>query len=393
MDRTPTNEREPRQEGEKPVRGFDLDFYVTDHGADLGRNISDERLRTLYADVAKDGVTSMRYDWHWREVEKENGTFDEAQIAKYSGARTMMKEAGLKEPTIILSNPPKWAVDLCKKDKEAFFVAFRKYAERVRDALAADPSGTVERVQVLNELNMANYTPIATEDIPRVCAITREVFAAINPNVKLVASLHVHGAADLGGLVSKIPFAPRLKPMPDYLKEFESIKDSFDAIALDYYPGTWHLPRKAAGGFNKKMFKQMDLLRETMQTVAGWDKEYEIGETGLPTRRPWGGERAQRYFFDTFFRAFGQTLEDFRARGLRLPSKVGFYQAIDEQPQNTAGRIMRLLTPTPENDFGMRTSEGKRKLILEGNLHNETPRENISQLQKIIRYLTGKQLS
>jgi len=47
-----------------------------------------------------------------------------------------MHEAGLEAPTIILSNPPKWAVELYKTDKEKFFTAYQDYVEQVKDSLA-----------------------------------------------------------------------------------------------------------------------------------------------------------------------------------------------------------------------------------------------------------------
>jgi len=48
-----------------------------------------------------------------------------------------------------------------------------------------------------------------------------------------------------------------------------------------------------------------------MEEVAGWGVDYEIGETGLPSKLPWAGEKSQRYFYDAFFRAFKHLLVDF----------------------------------------------------------------------------------
>ncbi len=45
-------EQEPDKEKE---RGFDLDFYITDHSADKRFGKTPDELRELYADIARDG--------------------------------------------------------------------------------------------------------------------------------------------------------------------------------------------------------------------------------------------------------------------------------------------------------------------------------------------------
>ena len=45
-----------------------------------------------------------------------------------------MEEVGLDAPTIILSNPPKWAVELYRKDKEKFFEEYRKIKQQNRNS-------------------------------------------------------------------------------------------------------------------------------------------------------------------------------------------------------------------------------------------------------------------
>jgi len=137
------------------------------------------------------------------------------------------------------------------------------------------------------------------------------------------------------------------------------------------------------------MVKQTGLLRGAFERIASWDKDYELGEVGMPDKLPWGGEKSQRFFYDSFFRAYKQMMVDFRSRGLKLPSQVGFYEAIDEPPRTLKGKILRKLTPFPEHDFGMRQADGRRKSVLEGSPHLPAEERSArpSQLEKIISYL------
>lgn len=315
-------------------------------------------------------------------MEPEEGKYSEEHLERYGRAKEIMTEVGLDEPTIILSNPPDWAKELYGKDKEKFYDEFKRYAEKVRDRLEASKGPKVSRIQILNELNSAIYTPVKVEDLPKVCEITREVFRDYNPDIKLMGTVIAANTVKLTGT-----------PIEQYLPELKKIKDSFDVIAVDYYPGLWHLPiggapSKRPGEIFKHVVKQQDLLKKTMEEIATWGKEYELGEVGLPTKKLWGGEKGQRYFFDAFFRAFKGTLVDFRTRGLKLPSHVGIYEAIDEPPRNLMGKLLRKI-PFPEHDMGMRKASGKRKSILQDASRSpeEKRTENKSQMNAIIDYM------
>ena len=371
--------QEPAVEKEKLP---ELNFYVTDHSADNPDTGTPEKLRELYADIRRDGVQSVRYDWRWQRIEPHAGEYNGAQLKRYARAREIMGEVGLKEPTIILSSFPQWAKELYRENKEQFFEAYQRYAEQVRDSLHGVAGEKVSRVQILNELNNPVYTPVDVEDLPRLCQITREVFHSYNPEIKLMGTLV---AGNLPEYAARVGFG---KPLGEYLSAFEEIKDSFDVVAIDYYPGLWHLPLREANWNMKDVFKQLGLLREVFERIAAWGKEYELGEMGFPTNRPWSSERRQRYFYDVFFRAFRRLVADFRARGVRLPSGIGLYEAVDAPPQTTRGKLLRK-TPFPEHDMGMRLGSGKRKLILQGSPHvpEEERIKKPSQLQKIISYL------
>lgn len=371
-------EKEFSPEKENP---FELEFYVTDHSADNADTA--ENLKELYADIKKDGIDFVRSDWRWKNIEPKEGNFNENNLERYKKARETMKEAGLKEPTIILSDLPDWTKELYKTDKEKFFVAYRQYAEKIRDSLNEDEQSKISRIQILNELNNKIYTPIEVEDVGRMCDITKEIFKEYNPDLKLSVTVL---AGNISKLSSRLGAGEKIK---DFLPKLKEIKDKIDIISVDYYPGLWHLPLKEANWKPKNIFKQLGLLKETFEEIESWGKEYELGEVGLPTKSPWGGEKTQRYFYDTFFRAYKHLLLNFRSRGIKLPSQVGFYEAIDEKPKNAIGKILRKTTPFPEHDLGMRQSSGERKLILQGSPHlpEEERTKEPSQLSKIISYL------
>jgi hypothetical protein len=406
-------------------RGFDIDFYVTDHSADHEDTGSPEKLRELYGDIKKDGIESIRFDCHWDKLEPNEGEFNAALMARYIRATEIMREVGLKESTIILSNPPKWAKELYESDKEKFFQAYQEYVGRVKDGLASSGGETVTTIQVLNELNNSVYTPVAVEDLPRMCDITREVFQDYNPNLKLMASLLAANFPDRikWATLGNVSFGTHIT---QYLRDFKKVKDSFDVIAVDYYPGIWHL---APGNFDsmklgdmykalsknqpvskkmkdrykaaekdlyKAMIKNMDLLKSSFEEIAKWGKEYELGEVGMRTNPSALGtgvdEKGQRYFYDVFFREFKKMMLQLEEQGLPLPSRVGLYEAIDEPAttilQKIAGRLPAPFT-SPENAMGMRTADGQRKMILRGapKAKPEQRSQQPSQLKKIISYM------
>jgi len=164
-------------------------------------------------------------------------------------------------------------------------------------------------------------------------------------------------------------------------------------LALDYYPGMHQLPFLEALKNEREMFKQLDLLKEVMAEIAGRGKEYEIGEVGIQTNflgmSTKHNEDRQRYFYDVFFREFKKILLDFQQKGINLPNSVGLYEAVDEEPKNLTGKILRKITPFPEHDMGMRKSDLARKEIGKGKRHiSEEERKNTSsQISRIIKYL------
>lgn len=383
-------EEEIKDSTEK-TKPFDLKFYTTDHSPDFEDTGNPDALRNLYTDIKKDGITSVRYDWRWNKTEPKPEKFEDAINERYTNALEIMHETGLESPTIVLSSIPDWALELYKTDKEKFFAEYKVYLEHVKKNLveASEKTGTlVERFQVLNELNNTVYTPIAATDIPRLCHITREVLADYNPNMKLVGTVF---AGNLPEVIKKATFGTVNlgTPIDEFLAENESMLREFDTIAIDYYPGMWHIPLTEARENKKEIFKQLGLLQKTMETIASWGVEYELGEVGIQTNIPGmsasHNEDRQRYFYDVFFKAFKHMLLDFQKNGTTLPTSVGLYQAADEAPRSLVGKILRKVTPFPEHDMGMRKKDLSRKEILLGNRHKQD--RGASQLSKIVRYM------
>ncbi len=390
-----TPESAPKKEAQK---SYDFKFYITDHAPDFADTGSPDKLKALYADVKKDGIESVRYDWRWKNIEPAQGTVSQEHIDRYSSAASVMKEVGLKEPTIVLSSIPDWAKKLYVEDKSKFFEAYGKYLGQVITGLQSIEGSKVSTVQVLNELNNPAYTPIEDPaDIVKICEMTRQAFEDYNPDIKLMVSV----------LASIMPEwakgAGLSENIRTFLPKLEQIKDAVDVIAIDYYPGAWQRPISDGNKFRhiisrlvlpnitayREMFADMSLFKEVAEKVAGWGKDYELGETGFPVKGTyWGNEQRQRYFYDVFFRNFKHLMVDFQRREIKLPSRIGLYQVIDEAPRNLMGRIMNK-TPYPEFNWGMRDDEGKRRAVLRGNLHTGELYDGESRLSRIIHYVNA----
>jgi len=168
------------------------------------------------------------------------------------------------------------------------------------------------------------------------------------------------------------------------------------------------MPLKSAGFKWKDTYKQIEPLKKVCETISSWGKDYEIGESGFPTVAG-ASEKRQRYFYDTFFRAFRQMLVDFHSRGVRLPGRIGLFETEDEPNSSFGGPFEKILgredvrkvvdAVNPEHHWGLKKDEDTPKEILRGNrhrrkggdeevigLHLDDPKE-ASRLSEIIRYV------
>ncbi len=359
---SPTSVDIPRAP-ERPDGGIFGNLFVTDHPDNPAE--SKDKLVELYSGLRDTRIKSVRYDWRWNKIQPGNVRWNEPQLKHYQTAREAMNEAGLDAPTIILSSPPEWAVEMYKRgDKEGFNAAYRAYVTAVKDTLDKGGGKPIERVQVLNELNNKVYNPIATEDIPELCDITRDVFGA---DVKLVATvlatnLHDNKAGRQIG-----------QPIGDYLDQHgEVLRNNFDVIGVDYYPATWHLPIGEAvketwtrrreqmpetNKFFRSMAGNMTLLRSVYDKISEWGVDYELGEVGRPSKAILGGEKYQALFFEAFFDGYEEMHADMERNGKKLPSGVDLYMLRDE-PARTA---LRHVPGLREQKWGLFTSAGEPK--------------------------------
>jgi len=394
--------QESKEKGESP----NVEFFVTDHNLLYEDRSSDEHQREIYTEMNKHGLDSVRFDLWWKELAPEaNNEHRQEIVERYANAIRMMKEEGLTPPTLVISNPPAWAQELYNSGKkEAYLEAYQAYLDDVAKVIELS-GGESYSLQVFNEINhslLFKYVDI--DDLPRIAQMIRDTVGKVQSDVKLSTSLII------ANMNEKIANVQNQLPEEDvttigFIKKHEALlRENFDIISFDYYPGVWHMPIADANLILKDVYKNLDALREVCEVVASWGKEYEIGEVGFPTNSPYNSEKRQRYFYDTFFKAFREMLVDFKERGIKAPSRVGLYETEDEANISFGGIMEKILknpiihnlsklTPNPEHDFGLKKAGGKPKMILKGNRHKkiggdfESVKDDESQLSKIISYV------
>ena len=360
-------EMAPTVEAEKPA----LEFFVTHHANDFSE-YNPERLKEVLHNLSGMGVNSQRFDIRWSKSRPNRGEVDHGYLAKSGEVAKTAQEAGLSS-IVVLSSPPKWAMELYKTDKEAFFKEYRSYVSGVREALGAVGVEPLN-VQIFNELNNTVYTPKEiVGDLPQFCAIAREVFG---DEVRLTETVLA------GNLTDKLTATGLQTGVMKFLSDYgEILKSSFDVISVDYYPGLYHLPIKEARGIGKKLFKQTGYLEKVLETISTWGKEIEVGEVGFPTLkgidrvRSIGNDRRQRYAFDVFAMSIKPLVEKF---GIK---RIGFYQVFDETP-----------TELGVLNFGLWDKDGNPKSVVQDSRvgKDKIERNVIPQLGNIIRYLKGE---
>jgi hypothetical protein len=400
-------ERKDSPELEEDTR---IKFSATDHSLRHPESVSKETTREIYAEMKKEGIDSIRFDWDWEEIFSEDGKVNQQILDKYIEAMRAMKEEGLEPPTIVMSSPPKWATDLLKEGHtEEYLQAYKQYVDAVAETIRT--SGLeVKQAQLFNEINHpAVYNFFGgLENFPTIAKIVRDSFTEKGLGIEISTSIIVANSAEATAALMRKP------GLDEFLREFEKFKDCVDVISLDYYPGMWHLPIqgvhedgdafpipksrnpiKELGNKINRTFKNTDLLKHACEVMSDWGKDYELGESGFPTNEPYSNGRRQRLQYDMYFRALGQMFEDFKARGVSLPRGIGIYETQDEDNRLGAdidkNPLMKWLKGRkifPESHFGLRTKDGEKKEILQGNLHddshNNLTEPQRSQLRKLI---------
>jgi hypothetical protein len=403
----------------------DIDFLVTDHSLRYPERFSREQVREAYSDMRRHGLSSIRFDFDWDRMAKNYDEYDKTTADRYTDALQDMKEMGMKPASLVLSSPPEWAQELYKNDKEKYFQAYQGYLSAVAETIGRS-GAKVNSVQLFNEINNSFiFQFIKIEDLPRCAEIARTTLQKVQPDIKLGTSLI------LGNFNEKIAEVKKVESIDTFIGEHgQMLKDNFDVLSVDYYPGMWHWPLGSEkskitnllgeGSFMTKIknrtsdlehaatpkhlnatFKNLEMLEKAFEQIAALGIDYEIGETGFPTNVPYSTEDRQRYFYDSFFRSFRQMLVDFKKRGIPLPKRVDLYESQDEENKGFGGLVDKLLkipiieklsraTPNPEHNFGLKTKAGEPKSILKGPRYRadeELGSSELSQLQKIVRYV------
>jgi hypothetical protein len=396
-------ERKDSPELEEDTR---IKFSATDHSLRHPESVSAEEMREIYAEMKKEGIDSIRFDWDWEEIFPEDGDVNRQILNRYVEAMRAMKEEGLEPPTIVVSSPPKWATDLLKENRtEEYFQAYKQYVDAVAETIKA--SGLeVKQAQLFNEINHpAIYNFFGgLGNFPTIAKIARDSFTEKGLDIEISTSIIVANSAETTAALMQKP------GLDEFLREFGKFKDCVDIISLDYYPGMWHLPIQGAhehgdafpipksrnpikelGNKVNRTFKNTDLLKHVCEVMSDWKKDYELGESGFPTNEPYSNGRRQRLQYDMYFRVLQQMFEDFKARGVSLPKGIGIYETQDEDNRFGAGidknPLMKWIKGRkifPESHFGLRTKKGERKEILQDNLHGTLSEPQRSQLRKLI---------
>ena len=425
-----------------PEKGKELgiDFFISDHNTGF-EDVPLSQERELYAEMKKHGISSVRFDVAWDRITPTSEERDEKYFSRFDEILKTVEAVGMKPPTLVISNPPRWAQELYKTDKEKYFEAYQNYLNSVAELIQR--SGTkAYSAQLFNEINNATlYTYIDVADIPRCAEIARRTLKTVQPDIKIATSIIAGNLSD--NWPEHTPVAARKEdrpPVEEYLDtNGQMLKENFDLIQVDYYPGVWHLPigdaestagnllgRKEAKenpsdpftprGLNATL-NNFALFKKVAEKLSSLGIPYEIGESGFPTNAPYSSEDRQRFAYDTYFRALRQVLVDFNHRGVALPERVGMFSAQDQENPGYGGSTDKALGTqgvqmlarvflSPENDWGVRKKSKhgepgrpksilqdkrkrlplpaifKRKRTLDREAHSE-----LSQLRRIIEYV------
>jgi hypothetical protein len=416
-------------------KSLGIDFFVSDHNTGI-QNIPVEQERKLYADMKDHGLSTVRFDIGWKEVLPLAGERDEKYFERYTDILKTIEAVGMKPPTLVISNPPDWAVKLYETDKEKYFEAYEEYLVSVAELIEGS-GAKIYSAQLFNEINNATlYKFIDAVDLPRCAQIARRTLSAVQPDIKIATSLIAGNLSD--NWPEKMPVIKRKEdrpPVEEYLDQYgPMLKENFDLVQIDYYPGVWHLPvgaeestagnllgRKEARTNPSDSFtprslnatlNNFALFKRVAEKLSSLGIPYEIGESGFPTNAPYSTEDRQRFAYDTYFRALRQILVDFTSRGISLPERVGVFGMQDAENPGYGGVIDKILKipgvqraarliPNPENDWGLRKKSGEVKSILQEKRKrlptkaesagkrtlDRGDQEGISQLKKIIEYV------
>jgi hypothetical protein len=170
------------------------------------------------------GVSLLRFDAPWAKLQSASDVPLDATVLATLRQQVDGSLARGMKVKVNLGAYPGWAVELLKRDPEAFFVRYRVYAEAVIDALGQG----VSYYQLGNEFNTI-LDPIPREYDARVFIEARaalEGFKARRPGWKVKTVINVCDTFS-------IPWHDELEGV------MQAASGAIDVVGYDFYPGNY----------------------------------------------------------------------------------------------------------------------------------------------------------
>lgn len=269
-----------------------------------------EQLRFIFKEMQSIGIKKHRYDIKWEDVQSRPDETDLQHLERLRKIGEMAKEAGM-DNGIVLSHPPKWALELAKKDPQEFIAAFTEFVDVALDALAGDGKNSVvpSSIQIFNELNVPIYTIKEVYSLLPDCVdiVKNKSFEKFGKKIPLMTTLNVTNPLLKG---TNFPWGDPV----EFIQQNRDILSNFDEIGLDYYPGIWHMPPETVKLYwenrnyfldvfkfrndpdkikaltkqphidmFRRVFGNMELLERTIKELKPLGKRVLISEVGAPT--------------------------------------------------------------------------------------------------------------
>lgn len=276
-------------------------------------------------EVAKElGVGLLRFDVMWSDFQPVPGPFHPEQLAL---TRTRVRNCRKQGFTVKVNlvGYPSWALELLKRDPEAFFVQYRQYVRSVVETLGDQ----VDFYQIGNEFNTL-FDPVPAEWDARVF---REAGTEIERSKQRWPRWQVRRVINACDSFY-LPWKRTLEKVLDESGPF------IDVIGYDFYPGNYsHFTDWSA-------WPEIPYLGELAKK---YDKEIGICETGCPG---FFGEGRQANWIKESTRGM---LKAIAASPLRDRFRFAILYELTDSPKRT------LWPPPSEATFGMVGLDGRRK--------------------------------
>ena len=248
---------------------------LSSEGLKRGQEAAFRRLADL-------GAGGVRLDLFWSQLEPAPGHIDVAALAWY---QEFLAEAASADIAVyaLLYHPPRWAMELLKRDEGAFLDAWRGFCRLVGRELGHG----LAIAQVWNEPN--NYLAalkgdaalfrtrrIGPVDVP--VGVPWELLASLFRIAR--AELPAEVATAFNPLANLIPFLPVAGSWLDWepftARLLTLVGEAIDVVAIDHYPDTWH------PGTGPLEWSCLDVARrEAADPASPWfGKTVIVGEVG-----------------------------------------------------------------------------------------------------------------